>query len=433
MTRGPACGAAGMAAVSLLVLLAIAATHPTLRFVDFIAFSERVERLYAGQPDLLHPLYPAGYPLLVLLGRFVIDDVLIVGKVLSAAAGAGAVYAASRWLSPWAGLWLLGQAAVLTWGATEGTDLMATAFVLGAVATAPSRPGLSGALLGAACMTRYTALTAAPVVIGLGRAGWRPLAGMFLLTTAPHWGYALLSWRSPLPDQSENLAIGGHTGGLLSAQSLIRLPGGVWFSFVAATWAWTTRLGVLGVFIGMLQRDARAFALAAVSLLHMAAVGLAFANPRLVLPATICLSLGAFWLLPRRWMLLIAGAIALTLNARPALTPDPQEASLARVSAIVQDLDGPFLTTSPWFHQHQGGWLRAGILVHRVHADGHWIQPEPLRDWAIQHNVRYVALDIVRARRDYPALTPLLRRNLPGGYTKIASPPGWRILEISLD
>ncbi|MEL6343832.1 MAG: hypothetical protein AAFV53_11915 [Myxococcota bacterium] len=419
-----------IAAIALVTLGAVAAAHPDLRFVDFIGFSERARRIFDGSGELLHPLYPVGYPLLILAGRLVVGDVVVFGKMLSAAAGAGAVFAASRWLSPWAGVWLLGQAALLTWGATEGTDLLAATFVLGAMTVAEKRPGWAGALLGAACMTRYTALTAVPVVMILGRAGLRPLLAMFMLTTAPHWGNALVTWRSPLPDQSENLAIGGHPGGLFSIHSLVRLPGGLRFSFVAATWAWTTRIGVIGIFVGMVRKDPRAFALAAAAVLHMAAVGLAFSNPRLVLPATLFLSLGVFWLMPRWWMLLPAGLLSLGMEIRPALQPDITESSLAAITEKTDGMAGPFVTSSPWFHQRQDGWVVSGVLIRRMGGDTRWATPDELRTWAIAWQIPYAALDVGRVRHSYPGLAPLLGRDLPEGFEKITHAPGWVILRI---
>ena len=55
-----------LAAVGLLAV--VAAAHPDLRMVDVIGFSIRA-RFLPGGHDIVNPLYPVGYPVLLLLGK----------------------------------------------------------------------------------------------------------------------------------------------------------------------------------------------------------------------------------------------------------------------------------------------------------------------------------------------------------------------------
>ncbi len=434
---------AGWTALVAAVLLAvIAGLHPDLRFVDFIGFATRARLLPEGS-DLINPLYPVGYPAALLVGKGLLGDVLIAGKVLSVLAGAGAVWAASRWISPWAGLWLLCSGAVLTWGSTEGTDMAAAALSIGGLLAVRSRPGLAGALLGAAFLARYTAIAALPVALLFGR-GRLSIAAVFALVTAPHWACALWLGASVLPDQSSNFAIGGARGGLLSMETLRRLPHGLGRAALAvfelpregggggppglATMDRAMLLGLAGLAVGLLRRDWRAAALVLLAVLHLAGVGMAFVNPRLVLPATLCVVLGAAWLIPGR-LLIPAAALSLWLNLPAAREPSVAASSLAKITAQTDALAGPILTSSPWFHQRQDGWITSGVLLRRL-GDSRRLDPATLRSRALAWDVQHVALDIGRVRASYPGLALLARGKDVEGFVEVAKSPGWRVYRL---
>ena len=133
-----------------VVLGGLAAAHPTLRFVDFLSFSNRARRLAQGQ-DWVNGLYPVGYPALLLGSRLALGDVLVAGKLLSVLAGVIAAWSASRLTHPAAVMVMAATGVFLTWGSSEGTDMMAAALALAALARADS-PVLAGALAGAACL-----------------------------------------------------------------------------------------------------------------------------------------------------------------------------------------------------------------------------------------------------------------------------------------
>ncbi len=446
MSRSPARSrlrhARGTALIAAVLLAVVAGMHPDLRFVDFIGFATRARLLPEGS-DLLNPLYPVGYPTALLVGKGLLGDVLVAGKVLSVLAGAGAVWGVSRWLSPWAGLWLLCSSAMLTWGTTEGTDMAAAALSIGGILASRARPRLAGALLGAAFLARYTAIAALPVALLFARARLG-LVGVFAVITAPHWGCALWLGASVLPDQSSNFAIGGARSGLLSMETLRRLPHGLGRAALAvfelpragggggppglATMDRAMLLGLAGLFVGLLRRDWRAAALVLLALLHLAGVGMAFVNPRLVLPATLCVVLGAAWLIPGR-LLIPAAALSLWLNLPAAREPSVAASALAKITVQTDALAGPVLTSAPWFHQRQEGWIVSGVLLRRL-GDARRLDPATLRSRALAWEVQHVALDIGRVRASYPGLALLARGKSVAGFTEVAKSPGWRVYRL---
>lgn len=434
----------GWTALIAAALLAwIAAAHPSLRMVDFIGFATRARHLLGGH-DLVNPLYPVGYPGLLLLLQGLTGDVLIAGKLLSVLAGAGAVWAVSRWLSPWAGLWLLSSAVLLQWGTTEGTDMAAASLTLGGLLAARQRPGLAGALLGAACLARYTAIAALPVALLFARRRGT-LVGWFALCTAPHWATALLTGAAVLPDQSGNFAIGGQRAPLLSLHTLQRIPHGLGRAVLAvidgrgegagapprlAEMDPVMLLGGVGLLVGLVRRDWRAGALLLLTLLHLAGVGMVFVNPRLVLPASLCLLLGVAWVVPGR--LLAAAALVVGLvNLPAAKTPSIVASSLQQITAQCDALEGPVLTSSPWFHQRKDGWIEPGVLLRRL-GDARRLDPATVHSRALSWEVSYLALDIGRVRASYPGLSLLARGVSVDGFVEVAKSPGWRVYRLEV-
>ena len=416
-----------VAGLATAVLLAgLAALHPGLRFVDMISFSTRAEALQHGA-RLVDGLYPVGYPALLLVVRWVVGDVLIAGKLLSVLAGAGLVAGATRWLGWRAGVWLAAQAGVLIWGATEGTDLLAASCMLAAVALAPRSP-VAGVLLGLACLTRYTAVAALPILLLL-----TPDRGRFLLalvaTTSPHWALALVTGVSPLPTQDLNASIGaGHASTLWSWDTLQRWPIGVARAAQAAFVDVPTWLGLLGLGVGLWQRDRRALGLAGLAAGVLLLIGLGFANPRLVLPATLAIAAGAIWI-PGRWTLVPAAAVAAALAYTPATDADPSAELVADAVTATASLEGPLLANSPWFHQRQDGWLVPGVQLTTLVRDPGTLTPSGLAELARAQGFRYIVLDLVRTRRSFPLLAPLLAVPVPDGWELVDKPRGWRILK----
>lgn len=415
-----------MVVVALVTLAWAAAAHPGLRFVDFLSFSNRARRLQDGQ-DLVHGLYPVGYPAILLALQKVVGDVLVAGKGLAVAAGAGASLAAGLLVGPGGAAWMLGSPEFLRWGSTEGTDLPAVALGLAALAAASrGRPGAAGALAGLACLCRYTGLAVVPAVLWLSPARWRTLA-FFVAFTAPHWGLAVALGRSPLPSQEGNLAIGGAVGW---SEALRRWPEGTLRAGRAALAGWPTWVGGLGLLIGLVRRERAALALGAWAALHVAGIGLVFSNTRLVLPTTLALCLGAGWLLPTRLRpgLLLVSA-ALLFRALPAARqPDPGEAALAAISAEMRDLPGPWLCTNPSFYTTRGGWLESGVLLKNLGGDPRRLSPTALRELGLARGFQGVVIDVGRVRATWPGLIPLLATQPPPGFARIREASGWRAL-----
>lgn len=424
-----------VAAIAIAMLAVLSDRHPGLRLVDFLSFSARADRVLRGE-DLVHALYPVGYPLS--LGALsTAADPLVAGRLLSALGGVTAVVAAARWLGPAAGLFLLVQPGVLTFGATEGTDMLAVGLGLAALsARTEDRPGIAGVLAGLAALTRYTsaALLLAllvPTASGDRRTQLRAIGlgvATFLLTTTPHWLVALWTGGSVLPDQSGNMAIGANArihG--LGLHTLVRLPDGL---ASAVPWVLSgpaVGLGLIALLIVIfLPKRARdrvqlegtdrldALRLAAWGGAHMLLVAVAFANTRLVLPTRLVLALGVALAL-RRWpRTLVVLTIPLALWTLPAAWQiGPGEERLAGVVDILEDLDGPlarayFLTTDPWVYRQAGGQLESGTPIREVGGDPRRIGPEQVADYARLRGYGLVVVDVGRVQRTYPALAPLL-------------------------
>lgn len=444
--------------VTTAVLVALSHRHPGLRLVDFLSFTARGERVLRGE-DLVHALYPAGYPFILGLLQQVLDP-LTAGRALSIGGGVVATVAAARWLGPVAAIFLLVQPGLLTYGATEGTDILSLGLGLAALAArAEDRPILAGGLAGLAALTRYTtaALLLALLVptstrnrparlrdIGLGIAA-------FVVTTAPHWATALWIGSDVLPDQSRNMAIGANSpvhG--LDLGTLMRLPAGL-----ASTAPWVLSgpavgLGMVALAMVLLLppkagRRLRlgtgdrfdALRLVVWGGVHAILVAVAFANTRLVLPSRLAFALGVALLL-RRWPRLLAAlTIPLALWTLPAAWQiGPAESRLAGVVEILNGLQGPlarghFLTTDPWVHRRVGGALESGTPMREVGGDPRQITPQQVADHARLLGYALVVVDVGRVQRTYPALAPLLD-DPPG--TDVIRPvgrcPGYRVFAV---
>jgi hypothetical protein len=400
--------------------------HPLLRQVDFIGFSVRAERLWGGvamDSDLLNTLYPVGYPAVLGLGQRLGGDVLWAGKGLAVLAGAGLIGVTARWLGVGAALWALATPMLLEFGAVEGTDMPAAALSLAALATAARRPALSGALLGAALLCRYTALAAVPVALWLTPARGRLLLAL-ILSTAPHWGVALWLGRSPLPDQSMNMAIGAGGPGEApsAAEALLRALRG-------ALEPWTAKLGAVGLLVGLWRRDRRALALTLWGLAHVAGLSLAFSTPRLALPASLCAALGLCFVLrgPALWL---AAAGLFAWSAPRLAQPNPQEEQLAPLEALVEGLEGPFASSTPWFTTRRDGWLVESLPLRALERDPRQLTPERLVKRARERGLRHIVLEPGRVSGSYPSLRPLLSGAPVEGLRRVTKSKGWVVYAV---
>ncbi len=104
--------ALAVALLAMLLLTIVSARHPGLRLVDFLGFSTRGHRLLAGD-DLVHPLYPIGYPAVLGILQHAQLAPLTAGRMLSIAAGGLAAAITTRWVGAAAALWLHAAAAAL--------------------------------------------------------------------------------------------------------------------------------------------------------------------------------------------------------------------------------------------------------------------------------------------------------------------------------
>lgn len=405
--------------------------EPGLRHVDFIDFAERARALPVREA-LAHPLYPAGYPALLAALQPLTQDVLVAGKLLSVVGGVALVAGTARWLGPAASLWVLAQPLVLYWGAVEGTDVPALALCLCALALAGGRAGppshafWAGLAAGGALLLRYQAAAVVPALLLLSASPGRTLLGL-LLGLTPHVLAHAVSGQAPWPEVGANLAIGvGQPSPPRLREVALHWPHGFGRAALEAL-AWPASwLGLPALVLASWRGDRRAWALGAWALCHLAGVGLAFANPRLVLPAVVALALAGALVVPARW--LGAGAVVALLAglARP-VADDPEAAPARHLAQTLRASPalGSVYSVSPWFHQHDGGWLRGAAPLGAL-GPPPWT-PDQLR----REGVERVALQPARVRWLAPDLQPWLE--LPADHPAVLlADRRWRIIQVEL-
>lgn len=414
----------------VVALGVVAAQHPGLRFVDFTRFSERARELLGGQ-HLVDPLYPLGYPAVLAALVSATGPALVVGKAMSVLAAGALAYAVASQLGAGTALFVMSCHAMIVSGSTEGTDAPACALALSAVLLA-KRPGLAATLVGLAVLVRYTAIAAVPVVLFLSaRRGMT--VGTLALVTAPHWLVAVLTGESPLPDQSQNLAIGaGHAVSLLSVDTLARLPTGTYHALSSGLHEPALVLGLAGLARGIARRDRVAIGLAAYLALHAAGLGLGFSNGRLALPITACAACGVAWLLPSRLALVAALAIG-AFNGRIPADNDEEASRAARVADVLAgEPPGPVFATSAWFYRVDGPWIHGATQLSSL-GPPRSLTPQGVAAAMRARGAAVLALDVARTRREAPGLEPLLSGKPPPGYTALGHPRGWRLWRLDAD
>ena len=325
-----------------------------------------------------------------------------------------------------AALWMMAQPGAVEWGTTEGTDMPAAAFAIAAIAAANARRShLAGVLVGLACLLRYTAVAAVPVVLVLDRAAWRAL----LVTVSPHFVLAAWTGTSPLPDQSMNLGIGaGHQTRLLSMDTVLRWPMGFWRALEAALPDWPSRVAAVGLLVGIRDRAARA--LLAFAVIHLAMVAVVFSNPRLCLPASLALTLGAAWLVPKRavWLPVVGAAIVLLLQRETLGVQKPGEVERALLAERCADLQGLVLSNSPWFYTHRDGWIVGSRQLSGL-GQPRELTPAGLAERLERTDAVAIALDFARVPGAMPGLLPMMKAT-PPGFVEVARTPGWGVWRL---
>lgn len=418
--RKPVLVAAGTA---LVLGVALAADRP-LSFPDFPLFADRARDLSHGTlARLADPLYPVGYPLILAGTKAIVRDGLVAGRLLSAIAAvalAGVVAEAGD-LAAFA---LLACAGFASSGATEGTDMPAAALGIAAILLAERRPGLAGALAGAAALTRYPAAAAIPVVLGLSRdrrAAIGPAAAIVI-----HLAAAALAGGPYLPDQSHNLAIGG------AGSLLLRWPVASAHAAFLALSDPIAAVAAIAVVLGRGWRDRRVVGLLAAAILHVGLLGLAFANPRLVLPASLAVAVAGGLTLDRlewrykayTWAMLFVGlaGLAALVSSRG---PTAREASRDAIVALARP--EPLATSSPDVAVPVQGWpLPCRSIVEAEPGD-----PETLWVWMVREGFSQVLLEDDRVRHQWKGLRPLLSAD-PPGFRLVAERDGWRLLDVEI-
>lgn len=385
----------------------------------------------------MDPLYPVGYPSLLAVGKLLAGDVLLVAKAVSVAAGVGAVACAlamttrtggGRTAAAVVSAWVLAQPGVLQWGTTEGTDLPAAVLCIAGILLAEKRPTAAGALVGAACLCRYTAVAAVPVVLVLARDRRAILA--LVLATLPHFVGAALAGTSPLPHQDENLTIANGTpAALFSAETIRRWPIGFARAAMISVRDWPSWVGMVGMCLGAARRDRLAMGLIGFGLIHSGLLGLAFVNPRLALPTTLAVAFGVAWLV--RWRLGLATVLVVTAASLYSHLPAAyavDKAAAGRATFAAELPPGPWLATSPWLHERRDGWLIPTIQLSGL-GMGRDVDTATVAAAARREGAAGILLEGSATRREYVGLRDLYDKG-DDSFVLVAQRSGYRAYAV---
>ncbi len=406
--------------------IAAAVAPAPLRFADFPLFADRAHRLALGDTSALaDSLYPVGYPIVLAAAHAVVGDGLLAGRLIAALAAA-VLLVGVGWRSPLAAAAIAGTSAFAAWGPVEGTDVVAASLGALALWVARSRPGLAGACAGAALLCRFPAVAVIPWLLWCAGPGWRTAARGPIIAVALHFGAATLAGGGWLPDQRHNLEIGGSLSSLplrwpvatLHAAGLTITDPVVAAALFAAVAGWRR------------DGDRRGRALIGYAATHCGLLGIAFANPRLVLPAAVAVAAAGGrsldrWLPAERWRygspILALAAVGLLVARLAASGPTERESArdvlLARVAPV------PVATTSPDVWVRVDGWPLPCRSIRDAGSD----DPAAVLAWLDAAGFTQVVLEDDRVRHQWRGLRPWLREP-PPGWAVVAAGGGWRLL-----
>ena len=389
------------------VVLLLFRSDSIITFVDIVSVLERADRISRGH-DLLHPLYPVGYP--AFLSLFSGHSGLYAAKILSLLSAVFLLWCAGREVGIRSAVALLCCTAWVTWGSTEGTDMLAAALSVSAILCAPKHTLFSVFLLGVACLVRYTAWIAIPIVLLLVKERMKGMLLLFLLTL-PHWGMVL--WAGALPfDQSENIARGADA-------SLWQRGSKALFLLVSPLCV----LGAVGQYVG--RRDPRIMGLCIFALLHALAIVAVFPNERLLLPSVLGLVVGV-GRLSARWLPIVVGCGLWGLGQVPSNEDWRKLDQLADSTKLQQ---GRFLASSAQVYSWRETGIQASIPLSEV-ADPLQTDPKILVQWMKGNDVPIV---VIRERDcdRFPALIHLFREPQPPEITQLECLEDWCIYSLS--
>ena len=357
--------------IGSLLILGLSLTHVELRLVDFLAFCGRAQELGTRWVD---PLYPPYYPALLRTFHLFTGDALAGGRAISGIAAVALLALALRNERTGA-IALLCAGFFLQWASTEGTDMPAAALTATAILLAARSPRLAGLSLALALGCRYTALAALPSLLWLS-SNRKQSSLYFFVASAPIWLPALALGQLPF-DMSSNQR--GDVFQVLLPNLLHCLK-----LLLSSPLVW---LGLPSLVRKDRSRTHQALILTAG--LHVLGCSFLFANPRLLLPAFLCITLCVSHIKSLKYLLPALGLAIVIQQLMPQQSPNhaPPPEIVDRLSAQ----SDCFVSNTPWAHQRtQEGWLRPGIsiLEHQ-----HNRQTE-LSDWLHQQSCAFLVIDL---------------------------------------
>ena len=388
---------------------------PQLRFVDFVAFSDRAQRISNGD-DLYHGLYPIGYPVALLLGKVGFGSVLLVGKFYSVVGSIVLLFVAIFWQGNAGALAVVSCASFWLWGQVEGTDMVAAGLTIGAVVLARDKPGWASVLWCVAFLTRYTAIAGLPFVIWASPHRLRTLV-YIVIGTSPHWFLALWVGQAPLIDQTENFSRSPEPIHVRLLWGPIR---GIESIFRSDPWL---LIAVLGWVKGL--KDTIGRRVFAFGLVHLVMISLVFTKPRLLLPLSIVFSLGWIWFVFRKRYLWTVSVVASIWGIYRSVDISPRTLEANHV-AFHSPVSERFLTTSPWFFYHSDGWLRGGVPLGEVSRPDQ-LSTSKILQYAKRNDYHYLVVNSPRLRAPYKRLRTILEDQ---EFTLVYQYGMWKVYKI---
>ena len=398
-----------------LIFTVLIVISPQLRFVDFISFSERAQRILKGD-DWYHGLYPVGYPVVLGGTKFITGNVLFGGKILSVIGALILLRCVLFWKDSAGALAVVSCASFWLWGQIEGTDMLAAGLTIGAILLAKDKPFYACGLWCAAFLTRYTAIAGLPFVIWLSPSRLRTLL-LIALGTSPHWATALWLGKMPLINQTENFARSPENLFIRSTWGPIRGLA----SLVAADPFLV--VGSCGWIYGI--KDSAGKRLLLFGFIHLLMISMVFTQPRLLLPVSLVLGMGWVWLIPVRrfvWCLPVLCCL-FGIYRSGQVSPEIKAMNQASLKSPVNDR---FLSLSPWFFYFDKGWVNGGLPLREV-SRPEGLTGDQIERYAKQNSFHFLVIHSSRIRGPYRNIASVLEHpSLTLSYEYGA----WRVYQI---
>jgi|GEM_PF-6569140 len=341
--------------------------------------------------------------------HWVMGDVMWAGRALGVLSAVSIVVFSTRLFGPWAGLWAMAQLPILFGVVLADPALPAVALLMGSLSF--GRRGRSG--LAGVC---------GALAVGLGP--WI-LPPALLAVWMSH-----RRWRA--------LTIGSFLGGMLFWLGVPMVP-----EFALSLESdviveqfqsdWVLILGAAALVWGLMRRSRPSRLLMSVVLSSALGAVLIPSSPDTLVHLQLLVALGVSAVETGPALLLLA-LITLGIRLPGAYTPTLEDGGRAQVISAMSGRQGKALCTTPTFVRvSDDGWLRPCVqLVSLGKAPSLW-RPDDVLAAMTGTGARWVAVDSAAVLSSYFNLQSFLQEDPPGGFSRVASGPGWQVFSLESD